>query len=223
MLELNNRTIAPPFSLRPIPDSPARPLTPRDQHPKQKTKRLNRIIELTRQAKALGSAAQPLFADLSIAPVPGLTPWGSNSSYVSGSSARIENSVARLTLGPCAYLVAHWHATAWEVITPISPTNALTSFLQDPAPGSMTKKTLIQPGQSFTYPQGWLHLSFNDNCTPTDAILVWNAADAGGTFTEPQALSGLNANYDSVAFTAPLPSPAGLWVVNKKCAARCGL
>jgi len=141
---------------------------------------------------------------------------------VIGSSRRVDNSVARVTLGPCAYDVSHWHP-AWEVITPISPTNAITSILQEPSPASSTHKTVVQPGQSFAIPTGWLHVDFNDNCSPTDVVFVWNAVNTGGTFPVPQDLFALGPEYNNVAFTAPLPPAAGLWVVDETCAARCGL
>ena len=109
------------------------------------------------------------------------------------------------------------------MMTPISPTNAITSVIRGPYPSISSQKTVIQPGQSFTVPTGWLHLSFNDNCSPTDAVFVWNAVNAGNTFVVPQALFAFDTGYTNVAFTAPLPPPAGYYVIDETCAARCGL
>jgi len=62
----------------------------------------------------------------------------------------------------------HWHATAWEVITPISPTNALTSILQDPAPGSSTRTTVVQPGNRLPYQRvGFTSISMTIAPQPT--------------------------------------------------------
>ena len=59
--------------------------------------------------------------DLAIKGVPALLPWGNGSSILIGSSNSVGTSVGRLKLGPCGYDVAHWHAQAWETITPITP------------------------------------------------------------------------------------------------------
>jgi hypothetical protein len=54
-------------------------------------------------------------------------------------------------------------------------------------------------------------------------VLVWSAVNTGGTVAFPQSISSLPVSYTNAAFTTPLPAPAGLWVVDASCAARCGI
>ena len=63
-------------------------------------------------------------------------------------------------------------------------------------------------------PTGYMHMDFNNNCITAEAVQVWNAISAGGTFTIPQGLFQLSPGYNEVAFVEPLPAPAGLWVVD---------
>ena len=129
-----------------------------------------------------------------------------------------------MTYGPCVYLDAHWHSFAWEVLTPLSPTLSLTSIMQNPtSAGGQDRTDIIQPGQSLAIPQGWFHVSFNDNCSPLDALLVWDATATGGSIFVPQSITSFSTPYTDAAFAGPLPPPAGLWVQNAACLARCGL
>ena len=91
--------------------------------------------------------------------------------------------------------------------------------------GGLSRTDLIAPGQSITYPAGWLHIQHNDNCEPLDTVLVFNAVNSGGTTNLPQALSTFDANYTSqIGWVAPVPAPAPtFWVVDPACAARCGI
>jgi len=63
----------------------------------------------------------------------------------------------------------------------------------------------------------------NDNCTPLEAVLVWNAVESGGTTNIPPALTTFDPAYTAVAFTSPLPGAGPNWVVDPACALRCGL
>jgi|APCry1669189241_1035207.scaffolds.fasta_scaffold165569_1 hypothetical protein len=68
-----------------------------------------------------------------------------------------------------------------------------------------------------------MHLQFNDNCTPTSAVLVWSAVSSGGTTNVPPAITSFDTAYTDVAFTSPLPGAGPNWVVDPACALRCGL
>lgn len=75
-----------------------------------------------------------------------------------------------------------------------------------------------------THTKSWLHLQLNENCSPLDAVLVWNAVNSGGTTNLPQAAFSLDPAYNAVAFVTPLPAPApSNWVLDFACAARCGI
>lgn len=71
-----------------------------------------------------GALAQPLTlgSDFLITiDKPLLEPWQNGASATSGNSAAIGVTASRFTLGPCVYRTAHWHASAWEVQTPVTP------------------------------------------------------------------------------------------------------
>ena len=187
------------------------------------------LLALALAATAAAQVSPPLNGDFLITPTPILTPWTTGASAVEGSSTSVGNSVARLVYAPCGYRAAHWHSTAWEVLTPVSPTLSLTSVMEQPsngAGGAQLRTDIIAPGQSLTIPQGWLHYQFNDNCAELPAVLVWNQPSSGGTNNAPQMMAGLPLAYTDAAFVTPLPEPAGgpgTWVVDAGCAARCGL
>lgn len=192
------------------------------------------LLALAATAAAQQTSVNPMpsltASNFVITPSAILTPWTNGASAMEGSSTAIGNSVARLTYGPCVYRTAHWHAFAWELLTPTSPTLALTSVMESPsnAPGGGNQllTVIIQPGQSITYPAGYMHYQFNDNCDPIDAVLVWNAVSSGGTNNAPQQMAALPVSFTNAAYTSPLPAPAGgagTWVVDAACAARCGL
>jgi len=270
-----SRAVPPPLpaaaeKIHAPPPSPPNPHSPSPIPPS--------LISCSRHNPSQVSAAidTGLPDDLAIKGVPALVPWGNRSSILIGSSNSVGTSVGRLKLGPCGYDVAHWHAQAWETITPITPgapiscvflsffflprvalsfgpraraplgslasrhallspstsTPPLLPFLplptatiiQGPVPGSPQESFVTSPIDGATaVPTGYMHIDFNNNCITAEAVLVWNAINAGGTFPIPQGLFQLSLGYNQVAFVEPLPAPAGLWVVDAACAARCNL
>lgn len=105
---------------------------------------------------ALGAAsAATLNGDFLISSSPILTPWANGASAVAGSSTSVGNSVARVTFGACTYIVAHSHANAFEVLTPITPDLSLTSYMEEPtSSGGALRTDIVAPTDSITYPQG---------------------------------------------------------------------
>ena len=180
-------------------------------------------------ALAQQSASNPspkLDSDFLITPSPILTPWQNGGSASEGSTDALAASVARLTFGACVYRAAHWHSVAWEVLTPVTPGLSLTTVMQEPSNfGSGASRTdVVAPGQSISFPAGWTHLQLNDNCSPLDAVLVWNAVNSGGTTNLAQASYSFDPAWGQVGFVTPLPAPAATnWVVDPTCAARCGI
>jgi hypothetical protein len=169
----------------------------------------------------------PLNSDFLITLTPAQTPWTDGASIVQGSSTAVGNSVARITYGACVYRALHWHSFAWEALTPVTPGLSLTSVMEEPSNyGGLTRTDQIAPGQSLTYPAGWVHLQLNDNCASLDAVAVFNAVNSGGTANVPSTVAAIGPAYDSVAWVGGLPPAAGgagQWVLDAGCAARCGL
>lgn len=112
------------------------------------------VLLAASSARAQQTAAQPsppLNSDFLITPTPILTPWTNGASASEGSSTAVANSVARLTYGPCVYRSMHWHAFAWEVLTPVTAGLTLTSTMQEPSNyGGLNRVDQIAPGQSIT-------------------------------------------------------------------------
>ena len=93
-------------------------------------------------------------------------------------------------------------------------------------PGSPQASYVTSPQRGATaVPAGYAHIDFNDNCITAEAILVWNAINAGGTFPMPQSLFQLSPGFNDAEFPGGLPAPRdpGFWPVDAACAARCGL
>lgn len=106
-------------------------------------------------AVAVTAQGPPLNGDFQISLSPILTPWANGASANAGSSNSVGNSVARVTFGACTYLVAHSHANAWELLTPITPGLSLSSFLESPtSEGGQLRTFTVGPDQSITFPQG---------------------------------------------------------------------
>lgn len=107
----------------------------------------------------------------------------------------------------------------------MTPAVSLTTVMQEPSNfGGLSRTDIVAPGQSIVFPAGWLHLQLNDNCTPLDAVLVWNAVSSGGTTNLPQSASTIDPAYTAVAFVQPLPAPAPTnCVIDPTCAQRCGI
>lgn len=68
-----------------------------------------------------------------------------------------------------------------------------------------------------------MHIQFNDNCSPTEAVLVWNAVNSGGTANIVPSLAAFDPNYINIAWRSPLPGPGPNFVVDEVCARRCGI
>ena len=185
------------------------------------------VVLAARHTSAQQTASNPvpsLNSDFLITPKPILTPWQNGASAVAGSSSSVGASVGRVTFGPCVYRAAHWHNIAWEVLTPVTPAVSLTTVMQEPSNPGLRRTDIVAPGQSIVFPAGWLHLQLNDNCTPLDAVLVFNAVSSGGTTNLPQAAFTIEPAYAAVAFVQPLPAPAPTnWVIDPTCANRCAI
>ena len=106
-------------------------------------------------AKTASNPVPPLNSDFVITPTPILTPWQNFASAVEGSCISVGTSVTRLTYGPCVYRASHWHNFAWEVLTPVSPKNSLTTVMQEPLNyGGLSRTDIVAPGQPIVFPAG---------------------------------------------------------------------
>ncbi|KAK9812984.1 hypothetical protein WJX72_006803 [[Myrmecia] bisecta] len=84
-------------------------------------------------------------------------------------------------------------------------------------------------GQSVLVPQGLVHYTLNDNCTPSKFISVFNNKDPG-VLTAYQNLLRLSPDVllattgqTQAALNAAAPKAQAVFVLSPPCLARCGL